>query len=260
MTVVPGSWRWAALARDVVLVEGDDARWFLHSQLAQDIEALADGGSAWSLLLSPDGKVDVLLRVVRRSEGRFTLDVEKGFGERVITRLSRFVLRAKVSITAVDWEVRGYLTDGPLPSSAPDGLAVCDWGTPGRIDIVDEAGAMPTGGSQVDPDVLDAARVDRGWPSMGVDILAGDVPAGTGVLARTVSFTKGCYPGQELVERMDSRGASAPVRLVLVERGTSAEGSTDGVEITSRGTVRCIARVRRGVEAGVPLDSVSSAG
>lgn len=256
MNPVPGSWRWATLARDVLLVEGDDARWFLHSQLAQDIEALADGDSAWSLLLSPDGKVDVLLRVVRRSHQQFTLDVEQGFGERVTARLSRFVLRAKVSIAAVDWEVRGFLTDSESPSFAHPGLAVCDWGAPGRLDIVDETVSIPPGGTEVDPAVLDTVRVDRGWPSMGVDILEGDVPAGTGVLPRAVSFTKGCYPGQELVERMDSRGASSPVRLVLVERGTSL----DGVEVTSCGTHRCIARVRRGVDAGVALGSVSSAG
>ncbi|MGA1362735.1 MAG: YgfZ/GcvT domain-containing protein [Ilumatobacteraceae bacterium] len=256
MTAVPASWRWATLARDVVLVEGDDARWFLHSQLAQDIEALGDGGSAWSLLLSPDGRVDALLRVVRRTDRTFTLDVERGFGPRVVARLSRFVLRARVSIAEVDWEVRGFLTDDGQSSFAHAGLAVCDWGTPGRVDIVDGAAAMPAGGTQVDPTVMDAVRVDRGWPSMGVDILEGDVPAGTGVLARAVSFTKGCYPGQELVERMDSRGASSPVRLALVEPGTSA----DGVEVTSRGTERCIARVRRGVDAGVPLGSVSSGG
>lgn len=257
MTSVPASWRWASLLRDVLLVEGADARWFLHSQLAQDIEALPAGGSAWSLLLSPDGKVDALVRVVCRSGETFTLDVEQGFGARVVTRLSRFVLRAKVSITPVQWEVRGYLTgDEEVPSSfCPVGLASCDWGGPGRIDVVADAAELPSGGTRVDASVVDAARVDRGWPSMGTDIREGDVPAGTGVLSHAVSFTKGCYPGQELVERMDSRGASAPVRLVLVDRGTSIEGA----EITSCGTTRCIARVRRGVDAGSPLDSVSPA-
>ncbi|MFM8554302.1 MAG: YgfZ/GcvT domain-containing protein [Acidimicrobiales bacterium] len=257
MTAVPGSWHWATMPRDVLLVEGADARWFLHSQLAQDIGAMPPGGSAWSLLLSPEGRVDALLRVVCRTDECFTLDVEQGFGARVVTRLSRFVLRAKVTIAPVGWEVRAYLTGSePVPQSVrPAGLATCDWGAPGRLDVVADASAMPAGGTRVEPPVIEASRVDRGWPSMGTDILEGDVPAGTGVLARAVSFTKGCYPGQELVERMDSRGASAPVRLVLVDPGTS----TEGVEITSCGTVHCIARVRRGIAAGVPLDSVSPA-
>jgi folate-binding protein YgfZ len=237
----------------VLLVEGDDARWFLHSQLAQDIESLADGGSAWSLLLSPDGKVDALLRVVRRDLRTFTLDVEEGFGARVATRLLRFRLRAKVSIEQVEWEVRGVLTEGSAPPAGLAGIAVPGWGTEHRFDIVAPAAQMPPGGTQADDSVLEAARVDAGWPATGRDILEGDVPAGTCVLSRAVSFTKGCYPGQELVERMDSRGASAPVRLVLVEPGTSL----DGVEITSCGTMRCIARARRGAEAGVPLGPVT---
>ena len=65
------------------------------------------------------------------------------------------------SITEVDWEVRGFLTDGGQSSFAHAGLAVCDWGTPGRVDIVDGAAAMPAGGTQVDPTVIDAVRVDR---------------------------------------------------------------------------------------------------
>jgi folate-binding protein YgfZ len=247
------SWRWATLHRDVLLVTGEDARWFLHSQLAQDIEALVDGGSAWSLLLSPDGKVDALLRVVRRDRLTFTLDVDEGFGARVVARLVRFRLRAKVTIEQVEWGVRGVLTDGAAPPPGLVGVAVPGWGTEHRFDIIAPAEEMPPGGKEVDGSVLDAARVDAGWPAMGTDILEGDVPAGTCVLARAVSFTKGCYPGQELVERMDSRGASAPVRLVLVEPGTSI----DGVEVTSCGTVRCIARARRGVEAGVPLGPVT---
>ena len=251
MTAVPGSWHWATMPRDVLLVEGADARWFLHSQLAQDIVAMPEGGSAWSLLLSPDGRVDALLRVVCRTDECFTLDVEQGFGERVVTRLSRFVLRAKVTIAPAGWEVRAYLTGSePVPQSfRPAGLATCDWGAPGRLDVVADASAMPTGGTRVEPSVIEAARVDRGWPSMGTDILEGDVPAGTCVLARAVSFTKGCYPGQELVERMDSRNSSAPVVLRAVPAGTAPAGCT----VTSRGSVWSIVRAPRGIEEGSPL-------
>ena len=57
----------------------------------------------------------------------------------------------------------------------------------------------------------EAARIAAGWPRMGFEIIAGEtIPAVTGVVPLAVNFTKGCYPGQELVERMDSRGADAP--------------------------------------------------
>jgi folate-binding protein YgfZ len=59
---------------------------------------------------------------------------------------------------------------------------------------------------------------------MGAEIVPGEtIPAGTGLSQLAVNFTKGCYPGQELVERMDSRAAEAPksLRRLTVEAGTS---------------------------------------
>jgi len=67
-------------------------------------------------------------------------------------------------------------------------------------------------------DAHEAARVAAGWPRMGHEIVPGEtIPAVTGVVPVAVNFTKGCYPGQELVERMDSRGADAPKALRIVE-------------------------------------------
>lgn len=68
------------------------------------------------------------------------------------------------------------------------------------------------------------ARIAAGWPRMGQEIEPGStIPATTGVVAYSVNFTKGCYPGQELVERMDSRGADAPrtVRIVDLDEGAA---------------------------------------
>ncbi|NDF84740.1 MAG: folate-binding protein YgfZ, partial [Actinobacteria bacterium] len=60
------------------------------------------------------------------------------------------------------------------------------------------------------------------WPTMGVDMTSDSMPAETGLTDCAVSFTKGCYPGQELVERMDSRGATAPRQLRLIHADTGA--------------------------------------
>jgi tRNA-modifying protein YgfZ len=117
---------WADIDRDVVIVEGDDAASFLHSQLANDISSLAVGSSVHSLLLEPTGQVTALVRVTRHSDTVFTLDVEAGLGASLITRLQRFVLRAKVVMRLSDWAVRAFRGDnavtavgqGPGPSSA----------------------------------------------------------------------------------------------------------------------------------------------
>ena len=75
-------------------------------------------------------------------------------------------------------------------------------------DLLGEAPAPPDGidaGTAAD---LERARIEAAWPAMGAEIVPGEtIPAETGVASVAVDFRKGCYPGQELVERMDSRGA-----------------------------------------------------
>jgi folate-binding protein YgfZ len=107
----------------------------------------------------------------------------------------------------------------------------------------------------------EAARIAAGWPRMGAEIRPGEtIPASTGVVPVAVSFTKGCYPGQELVERMDSRGADAPRTLRIVEppAGARPGDPVTGPDGTEVGTITSVApdgtlalaTVRRGVEVG----------
>lgn len=105
----------------------------------------------------------------------------------------------------------------------------------------------------------EAARVAAGWPRMGQEIIPGEtIPAVTSVLAMSVNFTKGCYPGQELVERMDSRGADAPksLRIIDVADGTqpgAAVHDDAGAEvgtITSVAGTLALAYIKRGNDVG----------
>ncbi|MFM1791053.1 MAG: hypothetical protein RLZZ526_1380 [Actinomycetota bacterium] len=242
---------WADLDRDVVIVQGDDAGTFLHSQLAQDVNSLPVGGSVHSLLLAPTGHVVALVRVVRHVDTVYTLDVERGFGQKVIDRLQRYVLRSKVTMRTSDWVVRAFRGEGAadVVGTNTTGRAVAYWGGADAVDVVGDPSGLPATGERTDASVIDAMRVDARWPSMGVDIEEGDVPATSGVVQVAVSFTKGCYPGQELVERMDSRNTTAPVVLRAVAVGPSVDGCT----VTSRGTSTMIVRAPRGTEVGQPL-------
>lgn len=97
------------------------------------------------------------------------------------------------------------------------------------------------------------SRIIDGWPALGSEIIPGEtLAAETGLTSVAVSFTKGCYPGQELVERMDSRGAVPPRRIVrlVVESGTEVGSPVirDGAEVgqvTSVAGVNAMARVGR---------------
>jgi len=249
--------------RDVILVEGADSGTFLHSQLAADILVVPVGAGAHSLLLEPTGHVAALVRVVRRDETVWTMDVESGHGAAVIERLARFVLRAKVTMTPVEWLVRGWRGSGARAAvGAVAGCADPGWGSPDEIDVVaaaEDLARIAIDATPTEPAHLDVLRVDARWPAFGVDLLAGDVPATSGILGAAVSFTKGCYPGQELVERMDSRGSQAPVHLRVFPRDGLAVGSRivdDGRDVgtvTSVGAALAIARVARGTGVGQPI-------
>lgn len=107
----------------------------------------------------------------------------------------------------------------------------------------------------------ETARVAAGWPRMGAEIVPGEtIPATTGVVLLAVNFTKGCYPGQELVERMDSRGADAPktLRILDVAAGTSVGDVIDDVaEVTSIDGTTALAYVKRRSDFGrIPAHSV----
>ena len=105
-------------------------------------------------------------------------------------------------------------------------------------------------GSPVDED----QRIAAAWPKMGAEIVPGEtIPAETGLADVAISFTKGCYPGQELVERMDSRGSTAPRHLAVLPRHTDDSVGTEIVSdaapigrITSVGTTQVLAYVKRG--------------
>lgn len=207
-------------ARDRIVVSGSDARSYLHSQLAQDIEALDVGETRWTFVLEPTGKVVALARIGRSADDLFLIDTDVGYGKLLVDRLERFKIRVDAQID--------------LEAAA--------------------AGSDPSSSSE-------AARVAIGWPRMGTEILPGEtIPGVTGVTSLAVSYTKGCYPGQELVERMDARGAPPPRSLRIVDVGPDASVGDpvlddDGHQVGELTTVAgstALAYITRGALTGRP--------
>lgn len=229
---------WCEYPRDVVEVAGPDAGSYLQSQLSQDLRSLQVGESTWSFVLQPTGKVEVLLRVWRTADETFVLDTDAGFGAAMVARLQRFKIRVKADIERLD--VRCIAVRG----AAGDGLVA--WGD--GYDLLGEHAVPPVGIPEGDATQLLAARIDAVWPAMGSEIVPGEtIPAETGITGVAVSFTKGCYPGQELVERMDSRAATAPR---LLQRLTATDAERLGARITSAQGDVVLAFVPRGALAG----------
>jgi tRNA-modifying protein YgfZ len=217
--------------RDVVAVRGPDAEAYLQGQLSQDVAVLAVGASTDALLLEPDGKLSALVRVTRTDGQGFVLDVDGGYGEAVAARLRRFLLRSKVELEHLPWRdlsLRGAgvheAAAGLLTVLAERGVLALPFAWNGWTgidllgpeDVVLGPGAadLPAGVTACGVDAVEACRIASGIPAMGTELTGKTIAAEAGLVERTVSFTKGCYTGQELVARIDSRGSNVARRLV----------------------------------------------
>ena len=259
------------LERDIVRVSGPDAATYLQGQLSQDVQSLPNDACAYTFVLQPQGKVDAWFRITRLAEDSFVCDVDAGYGSVIVTRLLRFKLRVKVDIELLPWQfvaVRG------VASSDIDGAALgatisapVTWGGTQGVDLLGPAVALPAGVGAGDADAYETWRVAVGMPAMGPELDESTIPAEAGVVDISVSFTKGCYTGQELVARVDSRGNRTPrkLRRVVLPPGLqTAPGATlsaeDGHEVgvlTSVGGPFALAYLRREVE---PPATVTLAG
>lgn len=217
--------------RDVLAVRGPDTEAYLQGQLSQDVVALAVGGTADALLLEPDGKLSALLRVTRTDAQGFVLDVDGGFGDAVAARLRRFLLRTKVEVEPLAWRclsLRGAgvseAAAGLLAVLAERGVLALpfNWNGWNGIDLLGPEdvvlGAdgvdLPQGVVACSAEAVEACRIASGIPVMGSELTDKTIAAEAGLVARAVDLDKGCYTGQELVARIDSRGSNVARRLV----------------------------------------------
>ena len=233
--------------RDVVRVAGPDALAYLQGQLSQDVEDLDVGSTALSFLLAPTGKVDAWLRVTRRSGDEVILDVAGGHGEAVLARLRRFLLRTKADVDPLAW--RAVALRGPGAEAAARVVAGDDrltvpalWPGVEGADLLGPDVAPPPGVEVVGRDAFESLRIRAGVPALGAELTEATIPAeaGQAVIDASVDFTKGCFTGQELVARIDSRGGQVPrpVRGVELPGGdppaVGAAVTVDGSDVGRR--------------------------
>jgi len=227
------------LPRDVVRVSGPDAIPYLQGQCSQDVDGLEAGASVDALLLSPQGKIDALIRVTRADGDGLVIDTDQGFGVVVTARLERFRLRTKVEIEPLAWvctAVRGPGAAGSI-AGRPELVVPVEW--PGLVGF-DLLGPPPTAGDPAwvadgavacGAEAWEAARIEAGTPVNGRELVEGTIAAEVGLVDRTVSFTKGCFTGQELVARLDARGSKVARRLcgVVIDPADAGPGSEEGI-------------------------------
>ena len=119
------------------------------------------------------------------------------------------------------------------------GGAVLDALWPGvdGVDIIGEGATIPPGMAEASASSLDALRIRLGIPMMGAELTTSTIPAAAGIVDRSVDFTKGCYVGQELVARIDSRGSNTPTKLRAVRFAADQSLPAAGAAIQADGDV-----------------------
>jgi folate-binding protein YgfZ len=251
----------ALVPRDLVIVRGPDATSFLQSLVSQDLDAIPVGESAPSLLLQPQGKLLVDFVALHAADDDWRLVCEGGFGPVLAEGLNRFKIRVKVEIetpTVAGLAVRG----GSAPAVPPgcDVVAV-PWNGGVAFDVVGPPDVIAALGlAVVSADEYERARIEAGVPRLGVDVDESTIPQEAGLELDAVSFTKGCFVGQELVCRIDTRGhVNRHLRRLRARSGTlptgaeiTFDGRPVGAVTSSVGDV-ALAMVRREVEAGTDV-------
>jgi tRNA-modifying protein YgfZ len=190
--------------RDYVAVRGPDAMDFLQRMVSNDVER----APCRALLLTPKARVIAPLVVVQRSEDDFLLLTEEGLSEVVRSALLRVRFAAKVEIEPEDHTSVLFFDEGQA-----DGLPNDEFGAP-AVEVLD---AEPPA-ELVDEEQLERMRIRAGRPRWGREIDDRVLPAEAGLTETHVSFTKGCYPGQEPIARLQYRGkANRALRVLEVE-------------------------------------------
>jgi folate-binding protein YgfZ len=245
----------AARERDFVRVAGPDAGAYLQRMVSNDVEALAEGESCRALLLTAKARVIAPLVVWRRGAEDFLLLTEPGLGEVVRATLLRTRLRARCEIEPEEHAAQVVFGGDGIASDLP-----------GAAELLDESLE-----ETLDAGALELRRIEAGAPRWGREIDERILPAEAGLDATHVSFTKGCYPGQEPVARLHYRGhPNRGLRVLeldelpeddaellhdgkVVGRVTSAQRRPDG-------SVVALAYVRTEVPDDAPLALAARAG
>ena len=246
-----------------LLIAGPDAADFLQGQLTNDVEALAPGEGCYAALLDRKGHMQADMRVLRLDAERMWLDAEPEVGDAVERHLSMYRVGREVEISEPGPEQSILSLIGPaagrvagVDALSPEyahreielaGIRCRAIATDLGLDLIcpaseatDVADALAAeGAAQVSEAAAEIIRVESGRPRFGREMTTATIPQEAGIDERAVSFTKGCYIGQETVARLHYKGKpNRHLRGLCLEAPASGGDpiALDGREVGRIGT------------------------
>jgi len=244
--------------RGRILVRGRDRVRLLHNLTSNDVRDLAPGAGCYAFLLSPQGRIQADLELFCFAD-HFLLATEPELRDQAVRHIRRYIVADQVELEDVTGATSAVAVEGPGAAAVLANLgapvpaapyAHLPWGeisvaaasvtgqpgfrfflpTPeigGIVRQLEAAGAVPA-----TPEDVRLVRIENGKPRFGEDIRDTSLPQETGQM-HAVSFTKGCYLGQEIVERIRVRG-HVNRRLERLELDT-AEPPAPGTKLSVEG-------------------------
>jgi folate-binding protein YgfZ len=224
----------------LVWVRGSDATSFLDGLISQSVAGTAPGSVRRSLLLSPQGKMRALLWVLGGGGEEVGLITQSTTESTLIDDLTRFRFRVDADIEVDDRPVVTVVGPGAAEALVaadvprPDGgwlattgglvagIPFTNQGPERYVLMGDTAAAITASAAAVDVAAYEALRITVGEPAGNVDFDESTISHELGPVDEAVDFAKGCYLGQELVARIDSRGRVTRKLRAIVVPGTVA--------------------------------------
>lgn len=236
------------LDRGYLAVTGPEAADFLERMLSNEVVSLEPGDARPALLLTPRSRIVAPLRVVREGPEAFLLLTEGGLAETVAATLLRARFAAKCEIELRPY--RGYLHLGEGEGIRNDDYGVEAWESWGEDEL-----------TAADPRDLEPLRIEAGTPAWGKELDETVLPAEAGLDETHVSFTKGCYPGQEPIARLHYRGhPNRGLRVLEVEAAKPGDEIVLGEKLVGRVTSAVPGLALGYVRREVPDDAVLEIG
>lgn len=254
-------------ARGRLLVSGNDRATYLHGLMTNDIAGLKDGEGCYTAYLTPQGRMIADLFVYELGDG-ILLTMDRSVKDTVLAKLEQFIFAEDVKLDDVTDAFAEVAVVGPeasrvlasvLKGAGADALSklaehgnlrgqfnghpaivtrVSDMGEAGYEVYVGREqvdslllGLSAAGGTPLDVETAESIRIEAGVPAFRLDMDEETIPLEAGIESRAISFSKGCYVGQEVIIRVLHRGHGRVARKLVGLTLTGAQAPSSGAVV-----------------------------